>query len=195
MFCRLDFSVESDYLVSSIKSWADALANLPSRARWIPKGDAATSATKRVAHRQSSLSNQRRFFYVRYICRGFFTLVPDESKRCGAAGLARFAVCSNDAREAVMTSFELPQMQGLQGIRPGLLYPHQADGVAFLLSKKRAILGDDMGLGKTRQAIVALDVAVPEGAILVVCPASLKLKREPLRALIEAFETAVGARS
>jgi hypothetical protein len=24
-----------------IKNWADALANLPSRARWIPKGDAA----------------------------------------------------------------------------------------------------------------------------------------------------------
>jgi hypothetical protein len=29
------------------------------------------------------------------------------------------------------------------------LYPHQADGVAFLLSKKRALLADDMGLGKT----------------------------------------------
>lgn len=66
-------------------------------------------------------------------------------------------------------------------VRPGLLYPHQADGVAFLLSKRRAILGDDMGLGKTRQAIVALDAAVPQGAmILIVCPASLKLnwKRE-----------------
>lgn len=32
-----------------IKSGADALANLPSRARWFPQGDAATSATKRVA--------------------------------------------------------------------------------------------------------------------------------------------------
>jgi SWI/SNF-related matrix-associated actin-dependent regulator 1 of chromatin subfamily A len=63
-----------------------------------------------------------------------------------------------------------------------LLYPHQADGVAFLLSKKRALLADDMGLGKTRQAIVALHAAVREGVILVVCPASLKLnwKREIL---------------
>ncbi|MFN9357096.1 MAG: SNF2-related protein, partial [Alphaproteobacteria bacterium] len=66
-------------------------------------------------------------------------------------------------------------LAGISAIRPGLLYPHQADGVAFLVSKKRAILADDMGLGKTRQAIVALQAAAPEGAVLVVCPASLKL--------------------
>ncbi len=55
------------------------------------------------------------------------------------------------------------------------LYPHQVEGVAFLTGKGRAILGDDMGLGKTRQAIVAMNEAAPEGAILIVCPASLKL--------------------
>ena len=73
-------------------------------------------------------------------------------------------------------------LDGIAALPTGLLYPHQADGVAFLISKKRAILGDDMGLGKTRQAIVALQAAVPEGIILVVCPASLKLnwKREIL---------------
>jgi SWI/SNF-related matrix-associated actin-dependent regulator 1 of chromatin subfamily A len=59
--------------------------------------------------------------------------------------------------------------------RRGFSYPHQADGVSFLISKRRAILGDDMGLGKTRQAIVGVQVAVPTGTILVVCPASLKL--------------------
>jgi SWI/SNF-related matrix-associated actin-dependent regulator 1 of chromatin subfamily A len=60
------------------------------------------------------------------------------------------------------------------------LYPHQVEGVAFLTSKGRAILGDDMGLGKTRQAIVAMNESVPEGAVLVVCPASLKLNwRQP----------------
>jgi len=32
-----------------------------------------------------------------------------------------------------------------------------------------------MGLGKTRQAIVALKEAAPSGAVLVICPASLKL--------------------
>ena len=32
-----------------------------------------------------------------------------------------------------------------------------------------------MGLGKTRQAIVAMQIAAPNGMILVVCPASLKL--------------------
>jgi SWI/SNF-related matrix-associated actin-dependent regulator 1 of chromatin subfamily A len=55
------------------------------------------------------------------------------------------------------------------------LYPHQIDGVAFLIHKGRAILGDDMGLGKTRQAIVAMNEAAPEGTVLVICPASLKL--------------------
>ena len=69
----------------------------------------------------------------------------------------------------------IPHLDRLLEIPSGLLYPHQADGVAFLISKKRAILGDDMGLGKTRQAIVAMEAAAPEGVILVVCPASLKL--------------------
>ena len=54
------------------------------------------------------------------------------------------------------------------------LFPHQIEGVAFLLGRKRAILADDMGLGKTRQAIVALRHAAPNGPYLVVCPASVK---------------------
>ena len=64
---------------------------------------------------------------------------------------------------------------GIDRVECANLYPHQADGVSFLISKKRAILADDMGLGKTRQAIVAAEVVVPNGAVLVVCPASLKL--------------------
>ena len=65
---------------------------------------------------------------------------------------------------------------------PGDLYPHQIEGVRFLGKRGRAILGDDMGLGKTRQAIVAMEQSAPDGPILVVCPASLKLnwKREIL---------------
>jgi len=54
------------------------------------------------------------------------------------------------------------------------LFPHQIEGVAFLLGRKRAILADDMGLGKTRQAIVALRHVAPTGPYLVVCPASVK---------------------
>jgi SWI/SNF-related matrix-associated actin-dependent regulator 1 of chromatin subfamily A len=54
------------------------------------------------------------------------------------------------------------------------LFPHQIEGVAFLLGRRRAILADDMGLGKTRQAIVALRHAAPNGPYLVVCPASVK---------------------
>ena len=52
------------------------------------------------------------------------------------------------------------------------LFPHQIEGVAFLLGRRRAILADDMGLGKTRQAIVALRHTSPGGPYLVVCPAS-----------------------
>jgi SWI/SNF-related matrix-associated actin-dependent regulator 1 of chromatin subfamily A len=54
------------------------------------------------------------------------------------------------------------------------LFPHQIEGVTFLLGRRRAILADDMGLGKTRQAIVALRHASPGGPYLVVCPASVK---------------------
>jgi SWI/SNF-related matrix-associated actin-dependent regulator of chromatin subfamily A-like protein 1 len=71
--------------------------------------------------------------------------------------------------------FAVPHIDAIGRLPQGLLYPHQADGVVFLMSKGRSILADDMGLGKTRQAIVAMQIAAPEGAILVVCPASLKL--------------------
>src|SRR5262245_28634801 len=54
------------------------------------------------------------------------------------------------------------------------LFPHQIEGVAFLLGRSRAILADDMGLGKTRQAIVALRRVAPTGPCLVVSPASVK---------------------
>ena len=54
------------------------------------------------------------------------------------------------------------------------LFPHQVEGLAFLLARRGAILADDMGLGKTRQAIVAIQEAAPGGPYLVVCPASVK---------------------
>jgi len=54
------------------------------------------------------------------------------------------------------------------------LFPHQVEGVAFLLGRRRAILADDMGLGKTRQAVVSLRHLAPQGPYLVVCPASVK---------------------
>jgi SWI/SNF-related matrix-associated actin-dependent regulator 1 of chromatin subfamily A len=76
------------------------------------------------------------------------------------------------------------------------LYPHQIEGVAFLTRKGRAILGDDMGLGKTRQAIVAMQEAAPEGTILVICPASLKLnwRREIHMVDTEAKVEVIGAK-
>lgn len=98
-----------------------------------------------------------------------------------------------------MTAFPIPNLPELSEIPPGLLYPHQSDEVAFLLSKKRVVLADDMGLGKTRQAIVAMNVGASDGAILVVCPASLKLNwRREIRmvdpdAVVEVIGTEDGA--
>jgi SWI/SNF-related matrix-associated actin-dependent regulator 1 of chromatin subfamily A len=54
------------------------------------------------------------------------------------------------------------------------LYPHQIEGIAFLLGRRRALLADDMGLGKTRQSILAMVEAEGEGPYLVICPASIK---------------------
>jgi ATP phosphoribosyltransferase len=54
---------------------------------------------------------------------------------------------------------------------------------------------DMVSTGSTLKAnqLVEVEKIMDISARLVVNPASLKLKREPLRALIEAFETAVGA--
>ena len=72
------------------------------------------------------------------------------------------------------------------------LYPHQIEGVGFLLGRRRSILADDMGLGKTRQSIIAMTEAEPAGPWLVVCPASVKHNwvRE-LRLALDDVETSV----
>ena len=74
------------------------------------------------------------------------------------------ALSPNDPDEAFRKAAELANG----------LFPHQIEGVAFLLGRMRAILADDMGLGKTRQAIVALRHIAPDGPYLVVSPASVK---------------------
>jgi SWI/SNF-related matrix-associated actin-dependent regulator 1 of chromatin subfamily A len=81
-----------------------------------------------------------------------------------AAAFARLLGLSNDPDAAFRTAVALADG----------LFPHQVEGVAFLLGRRRAILADDMGLGKTRQAIVSLRHAAPGGPYLVVCPASVK---------------------
>ena len=72
-----------------------------------------------------------------------------------------------------MTKPEIDYRSKALAIARGL-YPHQVEGVAFLMGRRRAILADDMGLGKTRQAIVAVTHEEPQGPYLVVCPASVK---------------------
>lgn len=48
------------------------------------------------------------------------------------------------------------------------MYEYQEDGIAFLRSRGRAMLGDEAGLGKTRQLLMAA-----EGRTLVIAPAMI----------------------
>ena len=68
---------------------------------------------------------------------------------------------------------EHPSLIRAEEIAEGL-FPHQVEGMAFLLGRRRALLADDMGLGKTRQSILAMVAAEAEGPYLVICPASIK---------------------
>ena len=77
-----------------------------------------------------------------------------------------------------------PEFRDAMKLADGL-YPHQVEGVAFLLGRRRAILADDMGLGKTRQSIVALRHAEPGGPYLVICPASVKLNWQREIAMVD----------
>lgn len=74
------------------------------------------------------------------------------------------------------------------------LYPHQVEGVAFLMGRRRSLLADDMGLGKTRQSIIAMTETEPRGPYLVVSPASVKLNwvREIAIVLSDAETAIVG---
>lgn len=54
------------------------------------------------------------------------------------------------------------------------LYQYQRDGVNFLKSRQRAILGDDMGVGKTIQALYAIE-ELDSFPLLVICPKTVKL--------------------
>ena len=53
-------------------------------------------------------------------------------------------------------------------------YEYQAEGIAYVLQKKRCIMGDECGLGKTIQAIGTMTASGAFPA-LVICPASLKV--------------------
>ena len=55
-----------DYLGIGIKSRADALANLPSRARWFPQGDAAIRQRNGSRDSQPSSVKPMEGFYVGY---------------------------------------------------------------------------------------------------------------------------------
>jgi SWI/SNF-related matrix-associated actin-dependent regulator 1 of chromatin subfamily A len=76
-----------------------------------------------------------------------------------------------DMEVEVEVDFDKFQEMDKRGWR---VFPHQEEGVKFLLSKNNRILGDDMGLGKTLMSTIA---SIESGAekILIVCPANAKI--------------------
>jgi SNF2 family DNA or RNA helicase len=57
-------------------------------------------------------------------------------------------------------------------------YPHQVDGIRWLLRKRSFLLADDMGLGKSLQALTIFCADVKEGlgeVLFVICPVSLRV--------------------
>ncbi len=57
------------------------------------------------------------------------------------------------------------------------LYPHQIEGIVFLLGRRRALLADDMGLGKTRQSVVEGSILMPDGETALELDVLSELKR------------------
>ena len=62
-----------------------------------------------------------------------FSAFQQRSEYCGPWWRSR-------KRGAAMTAFEFAKLVDVGALMPGLLYPYQSDGVAFLLSKKGAVL-------------------------------------------------------
>lgn len=81
----------------------------------------------------------------------------------------RMAVLST-GYDAIANNYEW--RTGLNG-RPELkALPHQWDGMRYLATAKRAILGDGMGVGKTLTSIGAMDISEAK-RILIVAPADI----------------------
>jgi hypothetical protein len=94
------------------------------------------------------------------VAEGFSTLV-DAERIEHEASLA--------ASRALDAEIELPALASGQELRP-----FQRAGVAYIIRKRRTIVGDEMGLGKTVEALVAL-VAGEALPAIVICPNSAKL--------------------
>lgn len=77
--------------------------------------------------------------------------------------------------EEEQQDFILPPMPQLEQEIPlkRKLFDFQGEGVAYILEKKRTIVGDEPGLGKTGQSIAGVQ-ALNAFPCLVICPASLK---------------------
>jgi hypothetical protein len=87
--------------------------------------------------------------------------------------------CAEDAAHQVRARHISQQIRQANGVFAGIkvrLFAYQTEGVAFLVSRGRALLADELGLGKTLQAIAAASwLAEHEGLkkVLVICPDAL----------------------
>lgn len=102
--------------------------------------------------------------------------------RPNAAAVQEAAVATAaavEASRATDAAMEIPAPEGMAYL------PYQRGGIAYCMARLAALIGDEMGLGKTIQAIGVANASGAK-AILVLCPASLKLnwRRELARWLV-----------
>lgn len=85
------------------------------------------------------------------------------------AEAARKAQAAIEASRATSADVAIPAPAGLDYL------PYQKAGIAYCMERDAALIGDDMGLGKTMQGIGTINADPEARAVLIICPASLKL--------------------
>lgn len=78
-----------------------------------------------------------------------------------------------EVEDVVYPEVELPELKVDIPLKK-TPFEYQKRGIAYILEKKRLIVGDQMGLGKSMQSIAAI-TAANAFPCLVICPASLKI--------------------
>ena len=93
-----------------------------------------------------------------------------------ATGAEKALTDATAARGAALEASRATDWTGELPCPDGLAYlPYQRAGVAYAMSRAGTLIGDEMGLGKTIQAIGVSNADASVRAVLVICPASLKI--------------------
>lgn len=107
-----------------------------------------------------------------YHCYVKFTQKQDKPNYCFIPKKALYGIISNEVhwRDKNIDFNDINNQLSKHGRK---LKDHQEEGVKFLTSKKRCILGDGCGLGKTIMSLTS-SILLNKNKVLIITPASLK---------------------